>query len=86
MKKISLNVRQFALPAPRVGSIDSHSGYGALPTTGQEAHVIIQKQRQKEMPLYVPEKKLEYTFSTKKYDFADPKEEKIPLVAQPNLR
>lgn len=69
MKKVALSLKQFALPAPRVGSIETHSGYGPLPTTGQEAHVLVQRQRVRENPEYKAEKKLVHTFEATPYEF-----------------
>ena len=70
MKKIFLDVRQFAVPVPRVGSIETHSGYSAPPLNGQEIHQIIQKRRKKENPKYEIEKKLGHVFETSDYHFS----------------
>jgi Rad3-related DNA helicases len=69
VRKISLSVRQFGLPCPRVGSIETHSGYGAPPVNGQEIHVAIQKQRTRENKLYVAEKALRIEFEEGPYLF-----------------
>lgn len=69
MRKIALSVKQFALPCPRVGSIETHSGYGATPTSGQEIHQAVQRQRLRENPQYVAEKKLSYSFFSGPYEF-----------------
>lgn len=69
MRKIHLNVRQFAIPSPLVGSIEVHSGYGQPPTSGQDIHQAIQRQRMRENSDYEPEKKLTYTFSAEPYEF-----------------
>ncbi|KYG63414.1 ATP-dependent helicase [Bdellovibrio bacteriovorus] len=69
MRKITLDLKQFALPAPRVGSIETHSGYGPIPTSGQEVHVTIQRQRVRENPGYTPEKKLVHSFEAGPYEF-----------------
>src|SRR5437879_5973763 len=42
---ISLAVREFALPVPRVGSIEAHSGFGRLPEEGLVIHQAIQEKR-----------------------------------------
>lgn len=44
-KKISISVTDFALPAPRRGSIDTHSGFGHGQFTGNELHKLIQQDR-----------------------------------------
>ncbi|MBC7371251.1 MAG: ATP-dependent DNA helicase [Bdellovibrionaceae bacterium] len=69
MRKVALDVRKFAIPCPRVGSIESHSGYGATPNSGQEIHQIIQLRRVEQVPGYVPEKKLSISFDRKPYTF-----------------
>lgn len=70
MRKIALNVKQFALPCPRVGSIETHSGYGNAPTSGQEIHQAVQRQRLRDNSSYVAEKKLSYSFFAGPYEFA----------------
>lgn len=69
MRKVSLDVRQFALPCPRKGSLELHSGYGAPPMTGQEIHVAIQRRRQREFDNYTPEKRMTWTFAAGPYEF-----------------
>lgn len=69
MKKINLSVRQFGLPCPRTGSIETHSGYGAAPTSGQEIHQVIQRQRTREVKGYVSEKKISWSFQQAPYEF-----------------
>lgn len=69
MRKIQLDVRQFALPCPRRGSIETHSGYGAPPLSGQEIHLAIQRRRKSEVDTYVPEKLLSATFCAGPYEF-----------------
>jgi DNA excision repair protein ERCC-2 len=70
MKKVSFDVRQFAVPVPRVGSIETHSGYGAPPLDGQEIHQIYQKKKQKEDSRYQCEKKLSRIFEKCPYAFS----------------
>lgn len=69
MRKVSLDVRQFALPCPRKGSLELHSGYGAPPMTGQEIHVAIQRRRQREFDNYTPERRMSWTFEAGPYQF-----------------
>lgn len=45
MKLITIPLRDFAVPAPRTGSIEAHSGYGRSAAEGQEIHVRAQKKR-----------------------------------------
>ena len=54
-RTIPLAVRDFALPVPRVGSIEAHSGYGRAPTEGQAIHVQVQMRRQSSYSCYRPE-------------------------------
>ncbi|MNJ91296.1 hypothetical protein D3C87_89460 [compost metagenome] len=68
-RKINLDIRQFALPCPRKGSIELHSGYGAPPLSGQEIHTLIQRRRQKELENYTPEKAYSCTFEAGPYEF-----------------
>ncbi len=51
-KLISLALRDFALPSPRTGSIELHSGYGRAAQEGQEIHARVQKKRAKAEPCY----------------------------------
>ena len=46
-KQITIPLRDFALPAPRSGSIEMHSGYGRPAAEGQEIHARVQRQRAK---------------------------------------
>ena len=56
MKKlITIPLRDFAVPAPRTGSIEAHSGYGRSAADGIEIHTRVQKQRAKQDPLYQAE-------------------------------
>lgn len=69
MRKIHLDVRQFAVPCPIVGNIETHSGFGAPPISGQEIHQIVQRRRIREMSGYTPEKSLSFTFEKDPYQF-----------------
>jgi DNA excision repair protein ERCC-2 len=68
LRKIQIPLRVFALPSPRIGSIESNSGYGA-PQIGQEIHQIVQKKRLRELQNYTPEKKMVWEFSRSPYLF-----------------
>ena len=55
---VAIAIREFALPVPRTGSIEPHSGYGRAAMEGQEIHLLVQAQRkaahsdyQAELPL-----------------------------------
>lgn len=69
MKKISMGVSDFAIPTPRVGSIDVHSGYGRGAQTGQEIHVKIQLQRAIDFKNFKAEVATAYEFSAGGYIF-----------------
>jgi DNA excision repair protein ERCC-2 len=69
LRKIQIDLRQFALPCPRVGSIEAHSGYGQASRVGQEIHQNIQRKRIREIPGYEAEKKLSIEFEREQYLF-----------------
>lgn len=69
MRKIHIETRQFAVPCPRVGSIEVNSGYGAPPLSGQEIHQNVQRQRQREVPGYTSEVRFNYGFQRSPYTF-----------------
>ena len=41
MKTIQLAITEFALPAPRTGSIETYSGYGPIPNVGAALHALL---------------------------------------------
>ncbi len=65
-RSLQLGVAEFALPAPKTGSIEMYSGYGPFPQVGQEFHLEIQAQRLQEFPHYVP-KMDQHTFAKGKH-------------------
>ncbi|MGZ3803982.1 MAG: helicase C-terminal domain-containing protein [Pseudobdellovibrionaceae bacterium] len=69
MRKIQIDVRQFAVPCPMLGSIETHSGYGSPPLNGQELHQIVQRRRVRDNENYTPEKNLSYIFIKPPYEF-----------------
>ena len=69
LKKINLDVRHFALPAPLVGSIEVHSGFGGTPHSALEIHQIYQKDSTKKRQGYTSEKFLTLGFEKKPYEF-----------------
>ncbi len=54
-KLITIALRDLALPVPRTGSIEAHSGYGRATLTGQEVHARVQRRNAKSDPTYEPE-------------------------------
>lgn len=68
-KLISIPVRDFAVPSPRSGSIEAHSGYSRSAADGQEIHVRVQKQRAKIDPLYQSEVLVSSLFERGGYSF-----------------
>lgn len=51
-KKVYLSVTEFAVPAPRRGSIDAYSGLGRAQQVGIELHQSVQVAREREFPNY----------------------------------
>lgn len=68
-KLITIALRDFALPVPRTGSIEVHSGYGRAAVEGQEIHVRAQKKRTKSDPSYEPEVRISCSFDRERYRF-----------------
>jgi DNA excision repair protein ERCC-2 len=68
-KLITIALRDFALPVPRTGSIEVHSGYGRAAAEGQEIHVRAQKKRAKSDPSYEPEVPISCSFDRERYRF-----------------
>ncbi len=66
-RTLQLGVAEFALPVPRLGSIELYSGYGALPNVGSEIHMEIQAERLKENSYYNAERWISHTFARGKY-------------------
>lgn len=69
MKTIQIAVREFALPVPRKGSIEVHSGYGYLPLTGDEAHREVQQRRASTISKYKTEQRISHSFERGDYTF-----------------
>ncbi len=61
MKEVSLPIREFAMPAPRKGSIEANSGYGRQ-LEGQEIHQRVQEIRSEDHSSYEAEVKIERAF------------------------
>lgn len=68
-KKVSIGVSEFALPAPRKGSIAVHSGLGRGPEVGQEIHIEVQNKRKKEFAAYQAEVSVAHEFPSEEYIF-----------------
>ncbi len=66
---ITIPVRDFALPVPRTGSIEAHSGYGRAAVEGQQIHTRVQKKRAKNDPLYQAEVPVSCLFDRHGYRF-----------------
>ena len=68
-KLITLALRDFALPSPRKGSIEAHSGYSRAAAEGQEIHARVQKKRAKTDPSYEAEVRIASEFERGGYVF-----------------
>ena len=68
-KLIPIGVSEFALPVPRTGSIEAHSGFGRAALEGQEIHVRVQKKRAKSDPSYEAEVAVSRSFERDGYQF-----------------
>ena len=68
-KLITIPLRDFALPSPRIGSIELHSGYGRSAADGQEIHTRVQKHRAKVDPSYQAEVPVSCLFERGGYAF-----------------
>lgn len=61
-KSLRIAVTEFALPAPRTGSIEVHSGYGLLAEKGGEVHGLVQARRAARTEGYATERPSLATF------------------------
>jgi DNA excision repair protein ERCC-2 len=68
-KRIQIAVSKFALPSPRIGSIDLYSGYGRATEIGNEIHQKLQLQRKKENTSYNSEVYISRQFHWAEYLF-----------------
>ncbi len=66
-RTLQLSITEFAVPSPRFGSIESESGYGALPMVGTDIHQEIQAERLREGGPYVAEKWVTHSFEAGGY-------------------
>ncbi|MBI1921616.1 MAG: ATP-dependent DNA helicase [Geobacter sp.] len=69
MNSVTIPLRDFALPSPRTGSIEAHSGYGRSAAEGQEIHVRVQRKRAKSDPAYQPEVPISSGFDREGFRF-----------------
>ncbi|MBX2988677.1 MAG: ATP-dependent DNA helicase [Bdellovibrionaceae bacterium] len=69
MKTIPLSISEFALPVPRSGHIELHSGYGPLPDVGQEIHQAMQAKKAAQFPEFEAEKTISRAFERNGYRF-----------------
>ena len=69
VKEITVALRDFAVPVPRKGSIEAHSGYGRTAAEGQEIHQRIQRRRADADPAYESEVSISRSFERGKYRF-----------------
>jgi DNA excision repair protein ERCC-2 len=67
-KKISMSVTEFALPAPRSGSIDAYSGFARGAEVGIEIHQKVQAQRLKNHESYEAEVSVSQIFACGDYE------------------
>lgn len=67
--RITLPVTEFAVPVPRVGSIEWLSGYARATEEGQEIHLRLQELRAKENPNYQAEVKISHSIEHSSYFF-----------------
>lgn len=68
-RPIPIAVRDFALPVPRTGSIEVHSGYGATTEQGVEIHVALQAERSRQLEGYQAEVPLAHVFTIGQLSF-----------------
>lgn len=69
MKVVKLALHEFALPSPRLGSIEPSSGYGTSMQKGIEHHQKVQAQRLSEIPDYENEVTIDWAFEKDNYRF-----------------
>lgn len=66
-RSLQLSITDFAVPSPRLGSIESESGFGPLPMVGTQIHQQIQAERLREGGAYVAEKWVTHAFELERY-------------------
>lgn len=68
-KKITLAISDFAISAPRCGSIDTYSGFGKGSLFGQQVHVEIQQELKNTHENYEPEVWCQHKFTKDNFIF-----------------
>ena len=63
-RKTQISVREFALPVPRTGSIETHSGFGPVPQQGLQIHAELQAVKAALDHNYIAEHSLNYEFTS----------------------
>jgi DNA excision repair protein ERCC-2 len=69
MKPVVVPLREFAVPAPRTGSLEARSGYGRAAAEGREIHGRVQKNRAKSLSQYQAELPVSGVFERDGYRF-----------------
>lgn len=69
MKKVSLSVGEFALPAPLRGSIEANSGFGRATELGIEIHKRVQEKRARENADFQAEVSVTHSFEAGGFEF-----------------
>lgn len=69
VKLITVPLRDFAVSAPRSGSIEAHSGYGRAAAEGREIHSRVQKKRAKADAAYQSEIQVSALLEKEGYGF-----------------
>ncbi|RUR08309.1 ATP-dependent DNA helicase [Legionella sp. km772] len=69
MTNYTLSVTELALPSPRVGSIDTYSGFALSSQLAIKTHQYFQLQQTKQNPDYQAEVETRHTFKFKGYSF-----------------
>lgn len=70
MKTVSLSIGEFALPVPRKGSIETHSGFGSRSAAqGREIHELVQAKRARAHDEYEAEVPISHVFERDGYRF-----------------
>lgn len=69
MKKYPFSITDLALPSPRIGSIDTYSGFGPAPKLAIKAHQKFQAKQHLEHPDYASEVIIQHSISFKRHLF-----------------
>ncbi len=69
LKLVTIPLRDFAVPVPRAGSIEAHSGYGRSAVDGQEIHLRVQRKRARADAAYQAEVPVSGLFDRNGYRF-----------------